>query len=1463
MKNTVLLLLLLLFAIKGFSANYYWVGGNGKWSEFQQHWALSSGGKIFHTQIPGSMDNVYFDSQSFPVSKGNLVLDLTTIPCASMNWSTGSKEITISALYPNTKVSIYNSFLLDAGVIFPEGLSINLKSSSGIQTLSTHGAKTIKSSIVFDGIGGKWQVTDSLAFSLISITNGELTAAGKTIRTNAISNSGKLSLTNSIIYTNGFFGTNNSGSNNILSGSKIISNGNINLSTGGVPLNIDTLYASGDELTLGNTNINYAKVNTSIFNIKGANTIQTLISTAEKIVAEETLTVSNFLATGLSTLNITEKLITSNATLTGNSCSDYITINGGEWKQSSGTVNLNYAQVKNLTCTGGANFKASNSIDLGNNTGISITQKTASTYYWIGGSGSWSDPAHWSLSSGGTPANCIPAATDNVVINQLSDNNSEFTITISSYSNDPNSYYCKDLNITSLDNLCYINGDLLVYGSISVSKNAKGSLSLHCLGSQAHTIDIKSNFNINTLDIDCKGSYSLLDSISLYQLVIRKGTFSTNGKKVSTGAFYNRSIVPYQATLNLSSSEIFIQDELMFYADAPFNFNPGTSHIYLNGNNFASPSDYSFYNLTINGAGENLLSAECTFNKITMNAKTNILTSLTTDTLHIQAGNTILFDENTNTVIQKRLAVVQFPKGCPQFTKLQCMREGSARFTSASAQISINNTAIENITASGGATFFASNSILNENTKGWTNSPYVPKNLYWVGSSGQWDDPSHWAITSGGAASGCDVPTEADNVIIDNHSGSHVTCVIDLGTTDRNILSLNINSLVDSVRLIGSKLILRGDLHLHHLTDLHNLNYFEVIGNQTSTITTDNSFFSNLLINNKGITHFTDNIKGVTLEIKKGKSILTNMKINLVYLFIGHIDSLIVDLSNSTINTHDLRLGSDSLNLITKGTLLFLENRNWSAAYLSYSPNTYSPNRVSFDSIIVINNSVIATNQTDFYINVVNLDIGTFIIPTFNRANLEMGYCNIGNLIASPLQFAISGIYPFNAGSNKISFFQLESPYSYINGLTVGYFKIRPGSTLELSNTGPLNITEYLDIVGTSSAPITIKSKVTGSRATISKSTGSVCAAYLNLSDINATGGAAFIAGPSSVNVSNSIGWNFATSCTPIVADYVKPLCNENDLQLTATAPVNVTGFLWNGPNSFVTNTQNPLITNKADAINGLYTLQAGGEIRKVFVTRIHNPSDSLKMSESEITYTPGPANTQNFDYTWYYNGTELSGYKTASIYEPQNGDYYAIVKTLEGNCQTKTKTVTYNDGSFLYTPVITSGIYNIDTHAIIITWTDNNTADHQYQLERSDNQNGFYFPIATIDNGINNYADNSIIANLGDQYYYRIKAINLNYESGYSNEAEVKIEELTTSLESDVTKQKILVYMNLPQNDLIVTAPDLINKLSIMDLTGKVVLSKESNIKTESVQLSSLANGIYLISIETTKGREVRRFIK
>ncbi|MCB9020474.1 MAG: hypothetical protein H6546_09100, partial [Chitinophagales bacterium] len=62
---------------------------------------------------------------------------------------------------------------------------------------------------------------------------------------------------------------------------------------------------------------------------------------------------------------------------------------------AAATMNVQYANIRDLAGIGGANFEAFSSTDLGNNAGWTINAPTGIDLYWVGGTGNWNDAANW------------------------------------------------------------------------------------------------------------------------------------------------------------------------------------------------------------------------------------------------------------------------------------------------------------------------------------------------------------------------------------------------------------------------------------------------------------------------------------------------------------------------------------------------------------------------------------------------------------------------------------------------------------------------------------------------------------------------------------------------------------------------------------------------------------------------------------------------------------------------------------------------------------------------------------------------------------------------------------------------------------------------------------------------------------------------------------------------------------
>src|SRR6185437_9839807 len=159
-----------IFLVSSFAAkasNYYWVGGSGNWSEFATHWATSSGGSTFNTQVPQSTDNVFFDVNSFTAPGQTVTLDIGTAACNDMTWTGAANSPAFDGA--GQTLNIYGSLTLTAGMTLTS-LNTRFEATTAGKTVTTAG--NTMGDITFDGIGGGWTLQDPLTASIVIVNAG-------------------------------------------------------------------------------------------------------------------------------------------------------------------------------------------------------------------------------------------------------------------------------------------------------------------------------------------------------------------------------------------------------------------------------------------------------------------------------------------------------------------------------------------------------------------------------------------------------------------------------------------------------------------------------------------------------------------------------------------------------------------------------------------------------------------------------------------------------------------------------------------------------------------------------------------------------------------------------------------------------------------------------------------------------------------------------------------------------------------------------------------------------------------------------------------------------------------------------------------------------------------------------------------------------------------------------------------
>jgi hypothetical protein len=516
-KSLLVLSLFLLTAVSAFAQiNLYWVGGSGNWSDHSNHWALSSGGAVYHNQVPSPLDTVIFDANSFP-SGGTVSLNVDAF-CSKMVWGSGmSTTPTFSG--SGKVVEVGGDFTLDVPVNWSlsggsfnvggdftyaganninmgnmnvEG-DFNMTPSASVNfsygslylagSLTTQNTNWLGSWIYFDGTttghtitsngdhfdnvmfqgqGGEWTLTDD--FEVDGETQfkwGSFVSDG-----NNVDFGWRLyALFGDADFDMDFTGTDTVRVERRWRIQDNMSNININMGTSVLHFyytNHDHFYFNGGSKTYHDVFFEHTHPTSShtiyVYNNNTFNDVTFYVGGQQRVRMEGSQTCndvlydvyydgakqnwtpymemwnSNFnsltckhesgaflprmyfyssanlgdfyVGQGWDILYTWGQQTVSSMNIDGG-CKSMVQMSsqngsGIDYNATSGAViSINGALLTNINTTGGATFNATNSFGVSGNTGVTFGSFTSTDFYWIGGTGNWSDTANWASTSGG------------------------------------------------------------------------------------------------------------------------------------------------------------------------------------------------------------------------------------------------------------------------------------------------------------------------------------------------------------------------------------------------------------------------------------------------------------------------------------------------------------------------------------------------------------------------------------------------------------------------------------------------------------------------------------------------------------------------------------------------------------------------------------------------------------------------------------------------------------------------------------------------------------------------------------------------------------------------------------------------------------------------------------------------------------------------------------------------------
>lgn len=1197
-------------------ADYYWVGGSGDFADLS-HWATTSGGNAYYTVVPSADDNVYFDANSF-VDSGMVVTISSNAVCRNMDW-TGSNWPTLQGNWLKT-LRIFGSLNLIADMFFKFDGRVYFDATTTGHTVNAPD-KIFAGTVTFSGMGGEWTLLSGInvPYDSLCLVSGTLNTNGQTLQCmyfgSAYPGNRALILGNSLVSVKKYFIV-NPFNLTFNSGTSVIRvegyNGKLNC---GDSLVFNKLIFANDTstemLVFGSSRIRSA-VFLGGAKILGNNTFDTLVfSEGKSFVLESgsTQTIQDSLRIEGSCAG----MISLSSSLEGSNCTIY---------KASGTVIGDYLMLKDVWCSGGALFVANNSLDLGNNAGWVISSPPTRNMYWVDNGGNWNDPAHWAVSSGGSGGACVPTQFDNVFFDQNSFSQPSQKVEISL-----GDVYCNNMNWAGVQYNPELFGtnnalSIRIFGSLTFSPDLiysfLGNLNFQS-ASLGNTITTAGKTIQNNLTFSGTGGWELLDALSVNEfLFVDNGSFSTNNQDVYCKLLF---AAVYSSTkpdlLDFTSSNIYIKNQLIFDFD-PQNFKCGTSTVYItNSNNLFRPSfsGFSEFNRVIFTDTSNSnadFGAYGHFKSLTFLGNAGIYNWVDVDSLFLSPGR--YYAINGVITINDTLG---WNGTCNKRIYLSATE--NSYITGAEGSFSGNFLMLEGLKAQGPATFISNNTVDLGGNDGWVINSLAARNLYWVGNTGNWNDPAHWSLSSNGPTGECK-PSPIDNVYFDQHSFT---------LPDQSVNITDYYSYCNSMSWEGAMyhptfytginyttLILKiyGSLNLIPDMELGNNWYF---GFNFSSLDTNNTIHVPLA---------EKMLESFTFNGKTGRwNLLSDLKANVLFMNNGELRT----------NGHTLDIGA-------------IDAKNWS----------------NCTAKLVLDSSTMYCKY--LYLGCLDLDCGTSTI--YVNTSLYASNLNFNRVIFNSTYHQWeAGILDWVGNHYNSATFMTEFTINGPNSFDTLTFT--PGAECIFKASTTQTVNHQLNLRGNNCFPVSLKSSQPGTLATISKPEGEVIGDYLELQDIEATGGAAFYAGSSSTNLGNNPGWTWGNAPGYVFGFPTDTAICQGDTLVLSTNNFNGgTAWLWQDGST------NPSFTVTETGIYSCRVTYAENCYIKDSIYVLVNPVPQMAASPPTQLICSGDnaiVNFQNINEvpgtTYYWTTTLQNGINTTG-FGPGTGNNIAQSITNDGN---------------------------------------------------------------------------------------------------------------------------------------------------------------------------------------------------
>ncbi len=492
--------------------------------------------------------------------------------------------------------------------------------------------------------------------------------------------------------------------------------------------------------------------------------------------------------------------------------------------------------------------------------------------------------------------------------------------------------------------------------------------------------------------------------------------------------------------------------------------------------------------------------------------------------------------------------------------------------------------------------------------------------FYWIGGSGNWNNPVNWSLSSGGNVANA-VPSINNPVIFDNNSFSSPSNTINLNT---NANCYNINYYTGNtcnLNLASFTLNINGSIHDENnqiFFDNGKLSFRGIIS-KNNEIRASESAFNNVdleFISVNGSWNFSNNFTSKNLKIENSSLYAANKQISVPSIQITATDANIIDFSGSTIaDINNLDVSSAS-NVLFDNSIIRFSNSTGN------TPKSMTGNNSDFHNIIVegVNLTINGNNN-------------------FNKLNIN------GNLTLS--------------GSNVVDSIRLSDV-----------------SSLTLMDNSTQTIKKSFEASGSVNNLIEIHSSGSGNANLFADDNNiRFCFDYLDIVNVGVSGRTSFLTGDNSNLNANSTGWVELDCSNALFPSFdVMYPCALGETRFIDTSTGSPISWNWSFgnlqfPTENSSNSQNPFHSYRFEGDYDVVFNVENGQFDET-ITRtitIIDYESGLGVPSINIDGTRLTSSVIAPNYQWYYNGSPIQG-ADDRIYEIANpGSYFVTV--ADNNC--------------------------------------------------------------------------------------------------------------------------------------------------------------------------------------------------